>query len=217
MIKKLFFSLIIFSNSYCLIAQKNGDNNKIAARIMCVSLVDPLQPSLTVGAEYYIDKKHSLAIDYSLIFTTQSLLTNIGDLHNGFIIKPCYKFYRSEKQSDFFELDFFWKKFNTYKSRWIGQDLQNGVPTYYQLQDYTLVKNVYGINIKYGQKFNFLNNAIFIEPYIGIGCRAINNKVKEFPDEVINIDLPFHQQAQTNKTYFGVSFPVGIRLVVTIK
>lgn len=214
--KKIISAIVFFICFQTLTAQKKDADKKFALRTMYASLLDPVQSNLTFGAEYNVGKKQSIALDYSFIFHTPSLFNN-NDIHSGFIIKPCYKFYTDDKKNDFFEFDLFWKKLNTEQTRWVGKDLQNGIPTYYQKEDYTLVKDVFGLDFKYGIKIDLLDKFIFIEPYIGLGVRTIHRKIAEHPDEIISVKAPFYNEVQTNKTYWGVSFPMGVRLVVAIK
>ncbi len=212
----IFLLIILFFINISLFSQ-NNKIPRLALRTMFASLIDPVHPNATIGLEYNLNGRHSIAIDYSYILNVPAPF-DTKDEHSGFIIKPCFKVYKNEKRDEFFECDFFWKKLYTNQSRWIGQNIQSGgVPAYYKKDDYTLSKDVFGFNIKYGQRVALLKNKVLLEPYFGIGIRFIGRKNINNPDEILTVSAPFYGDVRTNKTYWGVSFPIGLRLVVPIK
>ncbi len=203
----------------CIVAfnQKKNNIKKKSLRLSPLSLVDVYHPSVTFGAELRTTKKQALGLDISLLINT---LAADNVYRTGFIIKPTYKFFLDNRGEDFIELDCFWKKNYWGESRWMGREYQNGTPSYYQNEDYTVVKNVLGLNVKFGSRIELLDGWLFVEPYIGLGVRVTNHKVKEHPDEIIEVKKPFFidsQNALTNANVWGLSIPMGVRIVFAIK
>ncbi len=203
----------------CIVAfnQKGKNIKKKSLRLSPLSLIDVYHPSVTFGAELMTAKKQALGIDISLLINT---LAADNVYRTGFIIKPTYKFFLDNRGEDFIELDCFWKKNYWGESRWVGREYQNGIPSYYQNEDYTVVKNAWGFNIKIGSRIELLDGWLFVEPYIGLGARVTNHKVKEHPDEIIEVKKPFFissQKAFTNVDAWALSIPMGVRIVFAIK
>lgn len=192
------------------------NNAKFSLRTSPFSLADPMHPNFTIGAEYMLKNNQAVGLDYSFIL---NVVSGGGDYHRGFIIRPTYKFFFNTERSQFIELDFFWKKLYTPQTDWLGMNIVNGVPSYYQFMNYNIIKDVNGINVKFGKKQELFDSRIFFEIYIGLGVRFKRYKIEEFPDSNFNIrELgTFARQLQTNETYWSVSFPMGVRVVVPIK
>jgi len=217
MMRKIILTALLLC--ICIIAfnQKGNKREQLSLRFSPLSLIDVYHPSVTFGAELRTTKKQALGLDVSLLINTLAV-DNV--YRTGFIIKPTYKFFLDNLMENFIELDCFWKKNYWGESRWIGREYQNGIPSYYQKDDYTVVKNVLGLNVKFGSRIELLDGCVFVEPYIGLGARVTNHKVKEHPDEIIEVKKPFfidNQKALTNVDVWGVSIPMGVRIVFAIK
>lgn len=215
--KKTILTALVLS--ICIVAfnQKANKTEKKSLRFSPVSLIDVYHPSVTFGAELMTAKKQALGLDISLLINTLAV-DNV--YRTGFIIKPTYKFFLDNRGEDFIELDCFWKKNYWGESRWVGREYQNGIPSYYQNEDYTVVKNVLGMNVKFGSRIEILDGWLFAEPYIGLGVRVTNHKAKEHPDETIEVKKPFFidgQKALTNIDVWSLSIPMGVRIVFAIK
>lgn len=215
--KKIILTALFFG--ICIVAfnQKGNKFEKISLRFSPLSLIDIYHPNVTFGAELSTTKKQALGLDVSLLINTLAV-DNV--YRTGFIIKPTYKFFIDNSKKDFIELDCFWKKNYWGESRWVGREYQNGTPSYYQNEDYNVVKNVWGLNLKFGSRIELLDGFVFVEPYIGLGARVTNHKVNEHPDETIEVKKPFfidNQKALTNVDVWGVSIPMGVRIVLAIK
>ncbi|MCX6208420.1 MAG: hypothetical protein NTZ59_02675 [Bacteroidetes bacterium] len=216
MIKLILTTLLL---CICIIAfnQKVNNTEKILLRFSPLSLIDIYHPSATFGAELTTTKKQAFGLDVSLLINTLAV-DNV--YRTGFIIKPTYKFFVDKLKENFIELDCFWKKNYWEESRWGGREYQNGIPSYYQKEDYNVVKNVLGLNVKFGSRIELFDGFVFVELYVGLGARVTNHKVKEHPDETIEVKKPFfidNQKALTNVDVWGLSIPMGVRIVFAVK
>lgn len=219
-IRLVFILLVVCKSSFCQDKFQSASNNaKFSLRISPTSLMDIVQPSFTFGCEYFLKNNQAVGIDYSILIDYQTTNNNndVIEPHYGFILKPTYKFFFNNSQNGFIEFDCFWKKLHTPQTRWLERDVVNGVPTYYELENYTLEKDVLGLNFKVGAKNSFFNNLFFVETYIGVGFRSVYRKIAEHPNEVITVRTAFFGDAKTTNKYWGLSIPLGVRLVVPIK
>ena len=193
-------------------------------RISPLSLIDPLQPSLTLGSEWRFGKNTSVGLDVSTLFTTIS-----SDVKKwGYIIKPSLKLFlpsgNNIATNFYIEPDVFWKRQFKNESNWLGKGVENGVPAYFQFTNYTIVKDVIGANIKIGTQSTFKSKNMMFEFYLGFGVRKISKFIKNEPDALLRAqdNLFFSGEISTDgwsrgEPYWGVSFPMGIRISYIIK
>lgn len=214
--KKVIATILLFCICIIGFTQKGNNLEKFSLRFSPISLADIYQPSVTFGAELRTTKKQAFGLDISLLINT---LTVDNVYRTGFIIKPTYKFFADKFQQDFVEVDCFWKKNYWGESRWVGREYQNGTPAYYQNEDFTVIKDVLGFNVKFGSKYKFSNGLFYLEPYVGLGARVTNHKIKEHPEEIVEVKnaLPANnQKVVTNADVWSFSIPMGVRIVFPI-
>lgn len=210
---KLILAFAILANT--AIAQKKSNEASWLLRFSPASLIDPYHPSITVGGEYFLSKQKAIGLDYSFLLPT---ISPDNEYNTGFILKPTFKYFFKAVKEDAVEVDVFWKKVSSPQTRWVGEDYVNGFPSYFKRNDYTLVKDVFGFNVKLTSRTLVANDVFFIEVYAGIGFRTYKAFVKEKPDEVVSFKTPFFRdQQKTTERYWTASFPLGIRIVVPIK
>ncbi len=196
---------------------------KLAVRVMPISLIDIFQPSLTIGAEYKINKKFAVALDYSYLIPYASINTQLTQ-NNGFILKPSFRYYaKSQKKGKgnaFVEPDFFWKRQFNEKSEWVAVYGSNGSIDYNIRKDYTELKEVLGFNIKVGFQQVVFNDDIFIEIYAGLGTRTGIKKVWNGDNSFIpsnTNNIFFDDGINYNKKFETYSLTGGLRIVLAIK
>jgi hypothetical protein len=198
-------------------------NYKLAIRMMPISLIDIIQPSVTVGAEYKINQRNAVAIDISGLIPYASVNTGLAQ-NKGFILKPSFRYYFPKKKisqsNTFIEPDFFWKRQFNEKSEWVAVYGSNGNIDYNIRKDFTELKEVVGGNIKIGIQQKLFTDNFFIEVYAGVGIRTGIKKVwnsdNSFkPSETTNTFFDDH--LKYNERFKTYSITGGIRLVLAIK
>ncbi len=151
-------------------------------RVNPLRLIDFIDPSISVGAEYRIKERLALGADISYIYWSNYFENKKGA--TGFSIRPAIKYYTSQEKRVYFETELMYKQ-NVFKIYdWAGMDCVNGVSSYSELRNFKLKKNTYAIHAKLG-RIGMLskNNAVSIDYYIGIGVRHKSYKLTDLPAE----------------------------------
>jgi len=197
---------------------------KYTVRVSPLSMIDVLQPSLTVGGEWHFSNTASVGLDISGLIPI-----NIDDTKKwGFIIKPSLKLFipsaNSIASNFFIEPDIFWKRQLKNEDGWLGKNAVNNNPAYFEFKNYTLIKDVFGANIKIGSQTSLGPKNLMLEFYLGFGVRNITKHIKNEPNAFIQTER--NQLFGTNgifgsrnidQTYWAVSFPLGVRIAYIIK
>lgn len=187
-------------------------------RLSPFSFIDPLQPSLTLGTEWHYNKKSSIGLDMSILVPIES---STGSKKSGFIVKPSFKMFLPEANyaatNFFIEPDIFWKREITNQTGWLGLGAENNVPAYYEYKNFSFIKDVVGANFKIGTQSAVFSNTVMIEVYVGAGVRLIHGKVQNEPSASYDYNTGLFSRRQLNEYYWGVSFPMGLRIALPIK
>jgi hypothetical protein len=231
MIKYYISSVFCFCFTASIFAQKTKHKQfdslppyKHTIRVSPLSFIDVFQPSVTVGSEWHFNKKASVGLDVSTLIPL-----NIENTKRwGFILKPSFKYFipalNSLGGNFFIEPDIFWKKQLSNQDGWLGKSVVNSIPAYYEYKNYTIVKDVVGLNFKIGTQSTLISKRLMTEVYVGAGIRVISKKIRNEPDAFFEND-PWQLFTSggvfggrdINKTYWGISFPMGIRIAYIIK
>ena len=231
-----FITLLLFT-SFCAIAQGKWKQDyhrksyydtlqryRYTIRLSPLSIIDFLQPSVTLGGEWRFKNNSSLGLDISGLIPT-----NFEDTKKwGFIIKPSYRYYlpgaNSAATKFFIEPDIFWKRQLKNEDGWLGKSAVNNNPAFFEFKNYTIIKDVLGANFKIGTQLSSGIKNVMVELYLGAGVRTIRKHIKNEPDAFIRTERGrffgssglFDFRA-INETYWGISIPMGMRFVYIFK
>jgi hypothetical protein len=86
------------------------------------------------------------------------------------------------------------------------------------------VKDVVGFNFKIGTQSAIFAKRLMTEIYVGAGVRFITKKIRNEPDETVDTNRGqffgtngLFGSRNLDQTYWGLSFPMGIRFSYIIK
>ncbi len=156
--------------------EKAPFQKNIIVRVNFAGLLDFYDQNISLGAEYPFNPQWSAGIDAGYIFQSEYIRENTGV--KGMILRPFIRYYFKEKRTGFLEANLHYKNVVYKVKDWIGRDITNGIPAYEELSIFDFNKNVYGINVVIGNKWNLdkKNNRIKLEPYAGLGARIRRQK-----------------------------------------
>jgi hypothetical protein len=202
------------------IAIKKSDY-KFALRVMPLSLIDFIQPSVTIGGEYKIDENISFGLDCSYLIPLIQSETNFY-VNKGFILKPSVRIYlnanKKSRLATYFEPDFFWKRIYNERSEWMPIYLPNGNLGYHQQKLFTELKEVLGVNMKFGIQQSIIGDNILMEVYGGAGLRTIYRSVADEPNFIPSENRSFFSfEPSYHKRLTIPSITFGVRFVFIIK
>jgi len=134
----------------------------------------------------------------------------------GIEIRPEIKYYHSlRKKADktllfYTSVDLLYKHVDT-KRLGTFTIFNGGTSSFNQVAAYSDIKNVFGIDVKFGWLINSGNNSKwYVEPYVGFGIRSKTYKFKHIP---IGAAEPTRDMFLNNgNTVFGISLPASLRL-----
>ncbi len=191
---------------------------KHTIRLSPLSFIDVFQPSVTIGSEWHFNKRASVGLDISTLIPL-----NIEDTKTwGFILKPSFKYFiptlNSFGGNFFIEPDIFWKKQLSNQDGWLEKGVVNNIPAYFEYKNYTIVKDVVGLNFKIGKQSTLLSKKLMFDFYFGAGLRIITSKVRNEPNVNLSVrDNFIFGRRELGAKYWGISFPMGIRFAYIIK
>lgn len=173
----LLFFILIATFSTAQESKKDKSNEvkekDIFLRWNVSSLLDLLEPNVSIGAEYRIKENFSVSLDAGYLFYSQFYSSVDNQNATGFIVRPAVRYYPDSKRRFFIEGEFHFKQVTYQLTDWLQRDLSsNGVPSYQEYTDFKLRKQVFGFNAKLGYVLPLSkDNKIWLEPYWGIGIK----------------------------------------------
>jgi hypothetical protein len=174
---RLFLFVFFLCNSIYAFSQLDTSNNifNIAPkqwlfRISPLALVE-FEPTINVGAEYRLTKSVAISLDAGYILNNW-IASNTKNA-NGFMLKPAIRYYLWKEKRFYTEAEFMYKQVNLQKLDWLGINCVNSVPSYEEFRKFTLQKNIYAFNAKFGRvdALSKNNDKVSIDYYIGLGTR----------------------------------------------
>jgi Protein of unknown function (DUF3575) len=186
-----------------------------ALRLNLTSLTDPIETNFSAGAEHLLNNQWAAGLDIGYIFnSTYYEKTNSV---SGIIIRPAIRYYFNVYARHYIEAELQYKSSRSKITDWLQKDLVNGVPTYQRYQDFTMAKNVYGINLKMGGRGSLSRNErLWIEYYFGMGIRTRRENVLHEPNSRYGIVNRFRIVDNTGSAAALFSIPLGVRLLLKI-
>jgi hypothetical protein len=182
-----------------------------------INLIDIIEPNLSVGAEYRIKEKLSVASDVGYVFFNSTLQTSNVRV-SGIVIKPSVRYYLNDNLRFYAEGELLIKKVNHKVEDWLGQNCVNNVPSYEEFKKFTIRKNVMGFQAKIGRVGRLSkDNKFSLDWYIGVGLRVKGFKLINEPNTCYNFrdfDL-FRLNSNDQKTLLP-SMPLGFRLTYVL-
>jgi hypothetical protein len=192
-----------------------------------------MDAGITVGAEYRLNKRLALLSDVGLIFygdpgDASELTAGQANTRNGLLgykLKPELRWYfkkHSKKpyNGGFMALEGLYKHVTYHRFDGIRVFDNLGNPAYTYLGGYRIIKDVYGVSIKFGYR-NFWGPTykFGIETYVGFGARHKNFATRGLPPGG-SFDRAFFGPQRFN-TYWregGLpNFPLGVKLLWRIR
>ncbi len=187
-----------------------------AVRFNVLSLLDPFDGNLSVGGEYAFHPRLSVTTDLSFIFYSLYFQNKKWSL--GYIIKPAFRYYFSDKRRGFVEATIFYKKVGYKMEDWLDREVVNGWPTYQKYEEFVSRKFVLGTDIQTGLQRSISKDKRFrIEMYAGMGIRFKWTDIKGKPDAEYESANIFFPPTTGNDYIILPSVPKGVRLVYCIK
>jgi hypothetical protein len=161
--------------------EKQPTGSRLLGRFNPTGLIDPMDERIIAGAEWKILPRLSIGTDASFVFNSAYHPNNRA---RGYLLSPFVRWYL-KKPGHFIELQAFYKQVGYHMHDWLQKEAVNGVGAYEELQDFTLRKEVWGINfIRGGQKILSFSRHLRFEWYFGLGLRWKRSRVHGVPDAV---------------------------------
>jgi hypothetical protein len=196
-----------------------GDTGKINLRMNVLGLADVLDGNASVGGEMRFNKTWSVIMDAGYIFYSAYL--NKVERTSGIILRPGVRLYAGKYRNVFIDLQFHYKGVRYYVNDWLGKDMMNNVASYQERKVFQDRKRVYGGHIIVGGKeFISANYRWFLEFYLGFGLHYKEESLHGEPDSQYDQGFGIFRAGtltQQKSTMVTPAFPVGIRLVYTIR
>lgn len=148
-----------------------------------LSLIDP-HSTVQLGAEYLMGNAWSVQQEIGYGRNFEVLATE--DYHDREIWRFRTEFrkytdeFRSKGTGPYTAFEVLYKRINYAKEGRIGRDCADGGCEYAMITDYTLLKDVIGIHVKFGGQF-VVENRLVIDIYMGGGLRNITVKASGYP------------------------------------
>jgi hypothetical protein len=162
---------------------KQPTGSRLIARFNPTGLIDPMDERIIGGAEWKILHRLSIGTDASFVFNSAYHPNNRA---RGYLLSPFIRWYL-KKTGHFLELQVFYKQVDYHMHDWLQKEAVNGVGAYEELQDFTLRKEVSGINlIRGGQKILSFSKHLRFEWYVGLGLRWKRGGVRGVPHALYN-------------------------------
>jgi hypothetical protein len=175
-----------------------------------------VEPSVSFGAEYKLDKNWSALLNMGYHFFSNSYFNQTKT--RGFAVNPAVRYYVNTMKRKFFDLHYFYKKISVDKNDWLDKSVVNGVPLYIQKQDFTIQNKENGFAIKFGgQKILVKNKKLFLETSIGFGAKWRKEIIVNEPNSRFRMDA-FLRERRTipNGTTVITIVPITVGFVYVL-
>jgi hypothetical protein len=216
---KYFFAALLLVGITDVSAQKDSVQQKPKIRLDYISSLNispfaiaDIDNNIMVGGEYRFQHNLSVSLDVAYIFFSNYYAESKKS--HGFNVRPSFRYYYGKREHEFLQLQLFYKHVDYNMYGWVGKDCVNDVPTYNQLQDFIIKKNVKGINILVGELLP-LSEKMYIDMAIGLGVRFKDQKIASGGD-----CIPSQTRSMVNRfdeTVTSVSLPFAIKFAYILK
>jgi hypothetical protein len=217
--------LLVFTDS--LVAQfrffKRKRNNEdliiparsVLLRFNMAGLLDPVETNFSVGSEYLLRQKTSVALDVGLITFSRS--TQGIEKSSGFLIRPSFRNYLGKQNKWYAEVELHLKNVRLEIYDWLGKNCVNNIPAYEQLQNFVLRKSSKGVHAKIGTQFTLdKQQKLLMDWYLGGGVRITKFSLKDEPNHCYSVRQLFTSFQAPGDEFFPVVV-FGFRLAYRIR
>lgn len=186
----------------------------VTGRFNFMGLIDVFDANFSIGTEYRFGRHWSTGTDAAYIMYSAYKFENKGS--SGYILRPFLRYYPKENEKSFFEVELHYKWARYKLERWVGRDVENGIPSYEELTNIYFKKQSYGFHIKAGSSTD-LSARARMEYYVGIGVRWKTQGYEQNDDAQINESRrPSFNTIFNAPNYAGPVIPLGVRLLITL-
>ena len=154
-----------------------------------LGLADPLETNLTLGYERKWHKSWAAGIEFGKILYSRKFTEAIKN--RGTLYRPYIRYYVGKNKNQFLEMEFHYKVANNGMYDFLAKDVVNNIPSYTQLQNFTIRKRAYGMHFKYGLIQNIANHKLFLEENVGFGFRYRKIDLPNEPNSVYRVRSGF--------------------------
>lgn len=187
-------------------------------RVTPFTTIDPIEPTITIGAEHRIKDRLAVGADMGYIMlSTQSFQQKRSF---GINFRPSLKYYTSENKRFYIAAELMYKFVNYNLFDWMGRGCVNEVPAYFELKNFKYQTNVFASHFKIGRvgRLSKSSNKTSYDLYAGLGLRY---KSATMPGSIVtdcyrlNSAFDIFENGGVNRIL--PSFRFGLRLMYRIK
>jgi hypothetical protein len=210
---KLFFAAFLLLGTLSVFAQteKKRLTYTSSANISPFALAD-VDHGIMAGGEYRFRPNMSASMDAAYIFFTNYYQE--AKSTRGFNIRPAFRFYFGKKQHEFLQLQGFFKHVDYRMYGWVGKECVNDVPSYNELQNYTLRKKVTGFNLMVGDLLP-ISDRMYIDIGVGLGVRFKEQHI--LTENACIPPQPTNFIDRYNRHVTAMSLPFSVKFAYIIK
>jgi hypothetical protein len=139
-----------------------------AVNISPLALVDQDNTAMA-GGEYRFKNNLSVLADVGYVF--HSSYIEEAKKTRGFSIRPAMRLYLGREHRKYVQLQASYKQANYTVHDWLGKESVNGVPAYFELQDFTYRKQVSTLSLMMGRMILLGSDDWFADVWVGLGLR----------------------------------------------
>jgi hypothetical protein len=187
----------------------------VLLRFNMAGLLDPIETNFSIGSEYLLRQKTSVALDVGVI--TFSRFTEGIEKSSGFIIRPSFRNYLGKENKWYADIELHLKYANLKMYDWLGKNCVNNVPAYEQLQNFVLKKSSKGVHAKIGTQFSLdKKQKLLMDWYLGGGVRVTKFSLKDEPNHCYGVNQLVTSFASPSDQFSPVVV-FGFRLAYRVK
>jgi hypothetical protein len=210
-----FFLLLLLLNHSSIRAQRKSrvvlPQGISFVRLNFTGLFDPVETNFSVGYEYRLKEKMSLAADLGYLFYSVYFENITGT--SGYIFRPSIRLFIDEKNRGYFDTEIHYKHTNYKIEDWLGRGCVNGIPAYEEFTTFKYKRDILGLHLKIGYQGMLSRNGKFwYEIYTGAGIRGRWEKLKNEPGSCYNNATAVIEFNSINQN-ISYAIPTGLRLL----
>jgi hypothetical protein len=210
------FTQLFAQHSKWILQPEHHPAKTVNLRFNGIGLLDPIEPNLSVGAEYFLKENISVATDAGYVLYYNDVNKTVKNT-SGYIVKPGIQFYFGQRQNAFFRFELHYKHVNYQVEDWLNKNVVGGVSSYQEFQRFTYRRDVFGFNAIIGLRSDISQNGRFyLEYYVGVGLRKQWDGLKKEPNSSYT-SWNFPTVGRENDVLYYPALPLGIRLVYRLK
>jgi len=161
--------LSVQSHAQRLPKQRIADHS-VVGRFNLTSLINPIEPTASIGAEFRIDQNWAASLDAGYIF--YSNVEGEYGPSSGILLRPAGRYYFGKNKRFFLEGELHYKYVSVEYTDWIGRNCVNGVPASQEYMTVHLIREQIGGNAKWGYQGSLPRlKQLWFECYIGLGWK----------------------------------------------